>query len=105
METYYLLNLGAPGRGGGHFLALPLPLSISSHWRCPVRKDDLTNFAKFTRKYLHQCCNAQACNFVKKETLAQVFSCEFCQICKNNFFYRIPLGDYFREQPRKGPPG
>ena len=26
-----------------------------------------------------------ACNFVKKETLAQVFSCEFCEIPKNTF--------------------
>ena len=30
----------------------------------------------------------------KKETLAQVFSCEFCEISKNTF-YRTPLGDYF----------
>ena len=29
---------------------------------------------------------AHTCNFVKKETLAQVFSCEFCEISKNNFF-------------------
>ena len=27
-----------------------------------------------------------ACNFIKKETLAQVFSCEFCGISKNIFF-------------------
>ena len=27
-----------------------------------------------------------ACNFIKKETLAQVFSCEFCKISKNIFF-------------------
>ena len=33
-----------------------------------------------------------ACNFVKKETLAQVFSCEFCEISKNIFFIK-----YFRE--------
>ena len=30
-------------------------------------------------------------NFVKKETLAEVFSCEFCEISKNIFSYRIPL--------------
>ena len=24
--------------------------------------------------------------FIKKETLAQVFSCEFCEISKNTFF-------------------
>ena len=29
---------------------------------------------------------AQACNFIKKETLAQVFSYEFCKISKNTFF-------------------
>ena len=28
----------------------------------------------------------QAYNFIKKETLAQVFSCEFFEISKNNFF-------------------
>ena len=25
------------------------------------------------------------CNFIKKETLTQVFSCEFCEIYKNTF--------------------
>ena len=38
-------------------------------------------------------------NFIKKETLAQVFSCEFCKISKNTFFYRtLPVatsGDCF----------
>ena len=33
---------------------------------------------------------AQACNFIKKESLAQMFSCEFCEISKNTFFYRTP---------------
>ena len=32
-----------------------------------------------------------ACNFIKKEALAQVFSCEFCEISKNTFFYKTPL--------------
>ena len=32
----------------------------------------------------------QACNFIKKETVAQVFSCEFCEISRNTFFYRTP---------------
>ena len=36
-------------------------------------------------------CAGGACNFIKKETLAQVFSCEFCEISKNTFFYRTPL--------------
>ena len=33
----------------------------------------------------------QACNFIKKETLAQVFSCEFCEISKNTFLQKTPL--------------
>ena len=28
---------------------------------------------------------AQGCSLIKKETLAQVFSCEFCEISKNTF--------------------
>ena len=38
------------------------------------KKGVLGNFAKFTGKHL------------KKETLAQVFSCVFCEISKNIFF-------------------
>ena len=34
---------------------------------------------------------AHACNFIKKETLAQVFSSEFCKISKNTFSDRTPL--------------
>ena len=33
---------------------------------------------------------ASVCNFIKKETLAQVFSCEFCEVSKNTFSYRTP---------------
>ena len=28
----------------------------------------------------------RACNFINKESLAQLFSCEFCEIFKNTFF-------------------
>ena len=35
-------------------------------------------------------CLAQG-NFVKKETLAQLFSSEFCKISKNTFSYRLSL--------------
>ena len=34
--------------------------------------------------------SASACNFIKKETLVQVFSCEICEIFKKTFFYRAP---------------
>ena len=30
----------------------------------------------------------QASNFIKKETLVHMFSCEFCENSKNTFFYR-----------------
>ena len=30
-------------------------------------------------------------NFIKKEALAQVFFCEFCEISKNAFSYKTPL--------------
>ena len=33
----------------------------------------------------------QVCNFIKKETLAKVFSCGFCEISTNTFFQRTPL--------------
>ena len=32
----------------------------------------------------------QACNFVKKETLATAFPCEFCEISRNTFSYKTP---------------
>ena len=34
---------------------------------------------------------SESCNFIKNETMAQVFSCEFCEISKNTSFYRTPL--------------
>ena len=34
---------------------------------------------------------SQACNFIKKETLAQVFSWEFCENSNDIFLHRTPL--------------
>ena len=47
----------------------------------------LRNFAKLTGKHLCQILffNKVVKKVFKKETLAQVFSCEFCQISKNTF--------------------
>ena len=45
-------------------------------------------FTKFTRQGLCQILffnKRKACTFIKKETLAQVFSCEFCETSKNTF--------------------
>ena len=35
----------------------------------------------------------EACNFIKKETLAQMFSYEFCKVSKNTIFQRTPPVD------------
>ena len=32
----------------------------------------------------------KACNFMKKQTLAQLFSCEYCKIFQSSIFYRAP---------------
>ena len=56
----------------------------SSHQRCSVRKSVLRNSTK--GKHLCQSLLQAARNFIKNETLAQVFSCEFCEISKNTFF-------------------
>ena len=76
----------------------------SSHQRCTLKKRVLRNFIKFTWKFLCQSLffrnvvglslqlyykrdSTQVfLNFIKKETLAQVFFCEFCEISKNTFF-------------------
>ena len=57
-------------------------------------KGDFRNFAKFTGKHLCQSLffnkvaglRPKTCNIIKKETLARVFSCEFCKISENTFF-------------------
>ena len=58
------------------------------------KKVILRNFAKFTGKHLCQRLffnkvtglRSYACNFIKKESLAQVFFCELCEISKNAYF-------------------
>ena len=55
--------------------------------------EDVTQRCSVKKVFLEISQNSatRACNFIKKETLAQVFSCEFCEISKNIFFYRTPL--------------
>ena len=60
------------------------------------KKGVLRNFTKFTGKHLCQSLffnkvAGLAYNFIKKETLAQMFSYEFCEISKNTFFHKTPL--------------
>ena len=46
------------------------------------KKGVMKNFGEFTKKYVSE---SLFCSFLKNETLTQVFSCEFFEICKNNF--------------------
>ena len=52
---------------------------------------NLTNFDQSTRKSGEFCVIKKSSlffnNFIKKETLVQVFSCEFCETSKNTFFF------------------
>ena len=57
----------------------------------------LTTKAVAQRCFVKKCLNisqnsqqnkADACNYIKKETQAQVLSSEFCKFVKNTFFYR-----------------
>ena len=45
----------------------------SSHQRCSIKKKVFLEILQKT------------CNFIRKETMAQVFSCKFCKISKNMF--------------------
>ena len=45
----------------------------------------------FTRISFFYKVPSDACNFITKETLAQVFFCEFCEIFKNNFLHKTLL--------------
>ena len=64
-------------------------MSKSSRPEVFCKKGVLRNFAKFTEKHLWQSLFFnKVTGLIEKENLAQVFSCEFCQICKNIFSYR-----------------
>ena len=66
----------------------------SNHQWCSIIKGVLRNLAKFAGNTCNRVCffnnvaglRPMACTFIKKETLTQVFSCEFCKIFKNTFF-------------------
>ena len=73
-----------------------LPHTEAVVQRCSVKKV----FLEIPRNSQENTCarvsflkklQAKACDFIKKDTLAHVFSREFCEISKNIFFYRTPL--------------
>ena len=69
-----------------------LSISFLKKLRPPIYKWQLENtcvrvsFLIKLQKY-----RLQACNFIKKEMVAQMFSCESCEIFKITFSYRTPL--------------
>ena len=56
-----------------------MSLTASNKFQAMVKLIPLIPIADYRQR-------PKACNFIKKETLAQVFSCEFCEISKNTFF-------------------
>ena len=62
----------------------------SSHQRCSVKKCS-QKFHKIHRKtpvpgsLINKAAGLRPATLLKKETLAQVFSCEFCEISKKTF--------------------
>ena len=63
----------------------------SSHRRYSVRKGVLRNFAKLTGNSYARFSfliklQAWPANLIRKQTLAKLFSSEFCEIFKNTFF-------------------
>ena len=58
---------------------------INSMWFF-IKKNVRSSLPKvFCRKGL------ETCNFIAKETLAQVSSCEYCEFFKNTYCYRTPF--------------
>ena len=51
-------------------------------WRCSVKKVFL-EISQNSQE--NTCVKLKACNFIKKETLAQLCACEFCEISQNIF--------------------
>ena len=43
------------------------------------------------RYFANNSKKPQACNFILKKILSQMFSCDFCEIFKNTYFFRTPL--------------
>ena len=60
----------------------------SSHWRCSIKKGFLKKIRKIHWKtpVPESLLNKIAGHYIKKETLAHMFSCVFCKILKNTFF-------------------
>ena len=92
LDKYWLINWGKLFPHEKESLKRPImPLKRliaicrSSRPEVFCKKGILRNFTKFTGKHLRQTLF-----FIKKVSLAQVFSCDFCEISKNTFFCKTP---------------
>ena len=54
--------------------------------RCSAKKSVLKNFGKFAEKTLSSLKLPEDCNSIKKETPAQIFSYQFCEVFKSTYF-------------------
>ena len=75
------------------FLLFPWLLCHDSflQWQLPIgvlKQGVLRNLTKFTGNHLYESIFFI---FIKKDTLAQVFSSEFCEISKNSFLRKTPI--------------
>ena len=61
-------------------------MKLTAHGAIAACPEAATTGVLGKKMFLEISQNAQACNFMKKESLAQVFFCEFCKISKNTFF-------------------
>ena len=59
-------------------------------WNC-LKSGCLTTLRGFEWFFESVARRLRPVTLLKKETLAQVFSCEFCETSKNTFYYRTPL--------------
>ena len=58
----------------------------NSHRRCSVKFHKIHRKTPLSESLFEQSCRPQACNFIKRHILAEVISCESCEISKNTFF-------------------
>ena len=66
--------------------------------RCSVKKVFLETSQNWQE---NTCARVSFLIKMQAETLAQVFSCKFCEISKNTFYYRTPPVDASGENKNK----
>ena len=61
-------------------------MKLTAHGAIAANPEAATRGVLGKKVFLEISQISQACNFMKKETLEQVFFCDFCEISKNTFF-------------------